>query len=162
MKSELEIRAALSDLLALAATAWAEGRGDQKEGHSSVEERIAIMVVCRNRLVTPKKFRADAPTYKAVCLAPFQFSCWNAGTDANHTALLAILDRLTSGQTSNDLLFDETLYLARGVIANQLLDRTGGATLYYAPKAMVPAGRVPSWVLPGMTPIAIGDQLFFK
>ncbi len=163
---EAEIKAMLSDRVALALTAWAEGRGDWRQGNSSVEERIAIMSVVRNRLKTPARFGAKAdPTYHGIVLARLQFSCWNPGTDRNHTALLALAERMVSGMPSGDPVFDETMFLADGVIRGLILDRTGGATFYYAPKAMVPAGKVPAeaekFAAAGGTFADIGDQKFY-
>ena len=71
--SERDIKAALTDELALALTLDAEGRGDGRDG-SSVEERIAIGCVIRNRLALGHW----GLTYRAVCHAPRQFSCWDA------------------------------------------------------------------------------------
>lgn len=160
--TDVEIRQRLTDRIALAGTMWAEGRGDAREGHSSVEERLAIGCVCRNRLET----RRWGTTYRAVCLAAKQFSCWNAGVDANHQALLALVARtldglLLSGDASDDPVFNETLYLAGGVIHGEILDRTNGALSYYAPAAMKPRGRVPAWAV-GRVGVAIGTQFFFR
>lgn len=153
-----EILDSLSDVDALACTAWGEAAGDSREGHSSVEERIAVMSVVRNRV----RHRAhEGVTYKGVCLAPKQFSCWNAGTDANHLRVMAMAYLCITGQTTADAVFEETRFLAGGIISGLLLDRVHGATLYYAPAAMVPPNRVPAWAA-GRAPVAgIGSQLFF-
>lgn len=161
MTQDDDVKDALVDRIALAATAWAEGRGDWREGHSSVEERIAVMVTARNRRQAPRRFQAIDATYRAIVFAPWQFSCWNPGADRNHAALFALLRRILAGDGSGDRLFDETLFLADGVISGALLDNTGGATFYYAPKAMVPAYRVPSWAV-GKIGVPIGSQLFFN
>lgn len=48
------------------------------------------------------------------------------------------------------------------IVAGNVPDPTGGATFYYAPNAMTPAGSTPSWA-PGMNEMAdIGHQLFFS
>jgi hypothetical protein len=154
-----DILNALADDTALALTAWAEGRGDWREGHSSVEERIAIMVTVRNRRLEWRRWRAADNTYRAICLAPNQYSCWLPGPGANHQALMALAADVVARRTITDDIFLETLYLARGVIGGQILDRTGGAVSYYAPKAMVPAGRVPGWAA-GKPTLQIGQQLF--
>jgi len=164
--NDAEIKAALDDRLALAGTAWAEARGDWREGHSSVEERIAVMMSVKHRTAHYGRFRAVAPTFKAVCLAPNQYSCWNAGGDLNHHALMALMERVVSGGSSRDLLFEETLFLADGVISGVLLDATQGADSYFAPKAMKPAGRMPreakAFLDGGGTFTAVGDQLFYR
>jgi N-acetylmuramoyl-L-alanine amidase len=154
--TDSEIRALLTDDTALALTMWAEARGDSSQGRSSVEERIAVGCVIRNRA------RAASRSILAVCLQPWQFSCWNPGDDRNHRALMAMAEALVTHRLLEDPVMIETLYLASGIIGDVIVDRTFGATHYYAPDAMVPPGRVPSWV-PGMEQTAvIGKQVFYR
>jgi len=155
--TDLEIRGALSDVQVLALTCFAEARGDAKEGSSSVEERIAVGCVCRNRLRRPDRW---GHSYREVCLAPKQFSCWNAGTDPNHVALMAVAYRMATGQPTMDPLLDETLFLADGIMRGVLLDRVNGAVSYYAPAAMKPPGRVPAAAV-GKKTLPVGNQLFY-
>lgn len=152
--TEQEIRTGLSELQVLALTAWAEARGDNREGGSSLEERVAVLCVIRNRV----QRSGGVLSYKAVCLAPRQFSCWNPGEDANHMALMALAERVLDGD-AEDPLYTETLWLAHGVRDGAILDRTGRATYYYAPLAMVPPGRVPSWAVEKPF-VTIGRQRF--
>jgi hypothetical protein len=150
-----EIKAALDDTLALALTLWAEARGDAADG-SSLEERVAVGCVVRNRHLASGRRRS----YKQLVLAPLQFSCWNdTPSDDNHRKLKALAEAVVAGRPHGDQLLEECLYLASGIIRGKILDRTGGALNYYAPKAMVPAGTVPSWAKgkPGKT---IGSQVF--
>lgn len=165
MTTDAEIVNKLVDRVALAGTAWAEGRGDWRQGHSSVEERIAVMTVARNRLKTPGKFQAKEASYRGIVLAPWQFSCWNKGSDSNHQALMALMERVVLGLSSADALFEETLFLADGVISHVILDQTGGATFYYAPKAMKPIDRVPAearrFAAAGGVFTDIGEQRFY-
>ena len=152
-----EIQDRLSPVDATALTAWAEARGDGREGHSSVEERIAVLWVIRNRAARRHQ------TWKAVCFAPRQFSCWEAAGGAeNHRAVMALASALVAGATIHDELYVETRYLAEGVIRGLILDRSGGADHYYAPAAMRPAGWIPAWAR-GRTPAAtVGGQVFFN
>lgn len=158
--TDAEIKAALSPRQALGLTAAAEARGDWREGHSSVEERIAVMVVCRNRLAQYAKFRAAAPTFPAIVFAPWQFSCWNAGTDPNHQWTMMIAERLALQLPSGDPIVEESLFLALGVIEGVILDRTGGSVNYYSPRSMVPPGRVPKEAQ-GKQTLRIGEQEFY-
>lgn len=165
-EQEATIKAALTDEQALALTMLAEAGGDWREGGSSVEERLAVGFVVRNRVKTPRRW---GKTFRDVCLARLQFSCWNPGPDANHVRLMALAERIVLGFTNPDPLLAETVYLAAGVISGVFLDRTNGATSYYAPKAMVPAGSKPAWVYlngksgPEHLPAAvIGSQIFYK
>ena len=162
--TDSEVLAALDDRQTLGLTAWAEGRQiprDDPHSHSPVEELIAVMVVVRNRLARVSASTTGA-SYKSVCLAPMQFSCWNPGSGSNHDALMVqarLLVGPPSGLLATDRELDECLCLADGVIAGVLLDRTGGATQYWAPEAMVPPGRTPSWAA-GKPRLLIGDQYF--
>jgi hypothetical protein len=167
------ILAALSDRQTLACTAWAEARKVPRGDHSPVEELIAVMVVVRNRLPHFAQWRASVATYKAICLAPSQFSCWNpnsGGPGSNHDALMvqagllvdgaALVDRLSLLPVGLDPELRECLYLADGVIIGELRDRTDGANSYWAPAAMLPVGRVPAAAV-GKAHLLIGDQYFF-
>lgn len=153
------LTASLTDAEALFLTAWAEARGDGTEGHSSVEERIAVMCVCRNRLSSGR----FGTSYRAVCLAPRQFSCWNDGTDPNHLALVALVKSVVSGVgVVSDQLAHETAFLADGVMSQVLLDRTGGATHYFAPASMTPISAVPPWAVNQPLLASIGHQRFYR
>jgi len=59
----------LSEFLIIAATLMAEAGGEPLQG----KEAVASVIINR---VTPMQSAAG------VCLAPYQFSCWNAGEDA--------------------------------------------------------------------------------
>lgn len=160
--TDTDIITKLSDIQALAGTMYAEAAGDWREGESSVEERIAVGCVARNRLPRYKEYGAKYHTYKSVCLAPNQFSCWIQGSGANHTRLMAQMEILiVEGEGKLDPVMIETIFLAAGIIGGEILDRINGATSYYAPRAMVPRGRVPQWAV-GKDAIAVGSQLFFR
>ena len=162
-----EVKLALDDVQALAITMDAEGRGDWREGNSSLEERVAVGVIIRNRARDHRTRWPD--TIRGVCLQRAQFSCWQqSGGLANYRRTMA-LARFFVEQGPFPMmhqfeldLFMETLWIADGVIGGQVLDRTGGANHYYAPAAMRPVGRVPVWA-EGRTPSAkIGSQIFYK
>lgn len=162
-----EILAALDDRRTLALTAWAEARQvprDIPSDHSPVEELIAVMVVVRNRRARARRWRAADASYKAICLAPAQFSCWNPDSGSNHDALMAIAGQLAlmpDDSYSIGPLIDECLYLADGVIAGVLIDCTNLADSYYAPAAMEPRGRIPAGAV-GRPLLLIGDQYFYR
>lgn len=157
------VLALLSDADTLALTALAEAVGDHQQGGSSVEERIAVMSVIRNRVRTPLRF--GGATYKAVCLKnngrTWQFDCWRPGSGANHDRLMAMAYLLVTGQPLLQPYWEETRFLAGGVVRGVILDRVSGATHFYAPKTMKPVGAVPKWAR-GVEPCAaVGSQLFF-
>lgn len=160
---ESAIREALGQPQTLGLTAWAEARGDHQQGHSSLEERIAVMLCIRNRTRRPKRFGVG---FKAVCLAPLQFSCWNDDpSDGNHQALMVVAELVASGQPTGDPVLDETIWLAGGIISGVLLDTLAGANHYYSPRSMTPAGSAPVWAKRGgqvIPPLAIvGSQHFY-
>lgn len=151
-----------TDILAL--TAWAEAAGDAAQGGSSVEERIAVLSVIRNRVADPSWW---GDSYRAVCLKPYQFSCWNNDAhDANHARLIALTLQVQANLPTDNPIFTETQYLADGIRRGLLLDRVHGADYYYAPQAMTPPGAAPTWAKTNgvvMPPLAIvGRQHFYK
>jgi N-acetylmuramoyl-L-alanine amidase len=162
--TDQDIQAALAEPDVLALTAWAEARGDGKQGNSSVEERIAVMSVIRNRVKAPAWW---GKTYRAVCLKSQQFSCWNDDpNDANHVAVIAAAELIIRGAAVDPILA-ETRFLADGIARGVILDRTGGADHYYAPKSMKPAGSAPKWAktLAGVIippHVVVGDQHFYR
>lgn len=160
--TDAEIKAALTDLQALALTLDAEGRGDRAEGNSSVEERIAVGCAIRNRVAHPRRFGV---TYRAVCLAPKQFSCWFVGGGAaNYLRTLGIARALVEGaplpiSQPDTALLHESIFLAEGIVGGQLLDRVNGAT-HYMTRALWKAAP-PAWAR-GLRPAAVvGSQVFF-
>ena len=158
VKSPDEIRAGLDDMSALSLTLMFEAGGEPIEG------QIAVACVIRNRVNHPKRF---SDTYRAVCVSRSQFSCWWPwGGQRNYERCLAVASALKSGVVipfaGLELsIFQQCIYVAEGVIGGQIRDRVKGATHYYAPAAMRPAGSVPSWAR-GLQPAAkVGSQLFF-
>lgn len=111
-----------------ARTLWQEARGESADG------RTAVSHVLWNRLRT----RRWGTTLASVCLAPLQFSGWNAH-DPNRMAAAELADA------------DPVLLECRAILeaAQQAPDPTGGALYYHAlsippplwSKTMVPAGR---------------------
>ena len=155
-ENEILQKLAPADILAL--TAMGEQRGDSREGMSSVEERLACMMVVRNRLRLPGRF---GDSYRSVCLQRKQFSCWNVG-DPNRGLLMQHAYLLASGQPILDSLVEETRFLARGIESGVILDVTNGATHYYSPRSMVPSHSVPYWARDRKPCAQIGSSLYFK
>lgn len=125
--------------LTLALTMTGEAVGDARDG-SSIEERIAVGCVVRNRLAKPGRFGG---TWAGVCLRPWQFSCWNAN-DPNRRRLLTLADayiRDAAAACGDDRRFAETLWLAGGIIQGSILDIVEGADHYFNPKIVA----APPW-----------------
>jgi hypothetical protein len=157
--TDAEMLASLTDTEALALTAWGEARQVPRaddDSRSPVEELLAVMCVVRNRR---NGWGHINPSYRAVCLQPSQFSCWNPLSGANHDAVMAQGRLVTGGLPDPEVL--ECLFMAGGVIAGTVIDRTDGADSYYAPDAMIPRGRVPT-AAAGKILTRIGAQLFYR
>jgi spore germination cell wall hydrolase CwlJ-like protein len=124
------------DVDVTARTLYGEARGQPLEG----------IIAVANVIVNRARRGVYGETPAAVCLRPWQFSCWNA-RDPNR----AIIERVAPG----DFVFDVCRLIASLVIRGLLHDPTGGATHYHT------KGVAPDWSR-GKTPSAvIGDHLFF-
>jgi spore germination cell wall hydrolase CwlJ-like protein len=124
-----------------ASTLWAEARGEGRIGM----EAVANVIANRARL----QWHGAAGT-AAVCLAPRQFSCWNAGDPH-----LVKMERV---MRSPDALYLEACDIARRMLAGELPDRTDGATHYFASTLRVR----PNWAQ-GRSPCrVIGNHEFYK
>lgn len=154
-----QIRDSLDDFAALTITLFGEAGGEPIEG------KVAVGHVIRNRVAHPKRFGA---TYRAVCHARAQFSCWwPFGGAANYARVLGLARSFAEGTTlplsgTSLAVFQECGFIAEGIIGGQLRDNTHGADHYYAPKAMVPAGRVPDWAVRRIPSARVGAHLFFQ
>ncbi len=141
----------LGEIEILALTLWGEARNQPIQG------LIAVGCVIRNRM-RDGRWPSGA---KAACLQPKQFSCWNAGPDVNHSRVMAQAERLVEQLPVLDPRLRECLFLAEGILSDQLRDPTNGATHYYAPLGMEPPGRVPTWA-DGKPTQTIGDHEFLR
>ena len=116
-------------------TMWGEARGEGQLGEDSVAH------VIRNRIATGRWGHTAA----AVCLAPMQFSCWNAA-DANRRPMLEMTDT-------------EPALVALLDVWHQSLtdvDHTQGATHYKV------VGTSANWAV-GLTPVVtIGHHEFYR
>ena len=149
---------------ALTLTAIGEARGDDADG-SSLEERVAVMCAVRNRMMD--EHHRFGQWWGDVIFAPKQFSCWNEN-DSNRRLLLQIMRGAMSAAPAIVLgpatfaLWKETAAIAALVLDGSIVDRTGGATHYYAPKALEALGlSIPSWAL-GQPYKQVGSQRFFR
>lgn len=151
--TERDIIAALSPVQTVALTLWAEGRSATADfDHDGIPDLLeAIASVILNRVKV--QWHGWGLTAQEVCLQPKQFSCWNPGADANHLALLDAARHLLRSDVIGPIL-RQCLALAAEVCTGTLRDAVNGATFYYSPAAMTPAGRVPSWAV-GHEPVAV-------
>src|SRR2546425_201572 len=130
---------ALTDHHALALTLYGESRGGPVEG------RISVACVIRNRFHTGRW----GETYRGVCLAPWQFSCWSVeGGKQNYEAVQSIANKLVNNETPEDHVLRECLWIAHGMIGEWIQDTVRAATHYHAatmnPKPYWAVGHEPA------------------
>lgn len=155
MTTDAEIRAQLDDVSAFGATLAGEAASEPVEG------RIALGGVIRNRLAHFTEHRATVGTYKAVCLAPAQFSCWSPeGGLANYARVMAIAEQLAHNLTLKDPVLNECLGIARALMDGWLLDRSRGAEWYLTVKLW--NDDPPAWAKALQPVQTIGAHIFFK
>lgn len=118
-------------------TLWGEARGEPPEG------QFAVAHVLRNRV----KDGRWGHTAGLVCLAPMQFSCWNA-SDPNRAKMLGLDDA------------DSVLASCRAAWLQSASDSdpTQGACFYYADSLKYD----PSWAATMTETIHIGHHHFLK
>lgn len=130
----------------MAKTLWAEARGEPEEG------MLAVGWVIRNRAERSGyagSLVGSNGAVSAVCLAPWQFSCWNKN-DPNYAKLEVLaLDEYVKEQE-----------LAIDVLGGIAPDPTGGADCYYAPAGM-PGGVAPPWAASMHFCGKFGTQFFY-
>ena len=107
----------------LTRTIYGEARGESFEG------KIAVAHVILNRARRGKANKALGKFWgndvESVCLAPWQFSCWNEN-DPNLEKMLAL------DPGSDDPVVKECLWAAVSAFSGFLEDNTGGADHYYS------------------------------
>lgn len=102
----------------VAATIWAEARGEGVRGMAAVAS-----VIGNRRRHTPPRYGAG---WVGVCLRRWQFSCWNVYDDGRRDANLDAIIRGPEGAR-----WHQAQALADLVMDDLLRDETGGATHYH-------------------------------
>ncbi len=125
--------------LTLARTLWGEARGEGVKGM----EAVASVILNR---ASAGRFGDGV---SGVCLAPLQFSCWNAN-DPNRPKLAALTE------AAGDAAFRAALDVAGRALGGALADPTGGALHYHA-ASIAP----PKWARSFESRLRIGDHLFY-
>lgn len=133
----------MSDQDILARTLYGEARGEGGGGMQAV----ACVVLNRQALWSKHPHFGDG-TIASVCLAPWQFSSWNAN-DPNLPKVKAV--------TFSDPTFAQCLQIASDAMAGLLKDVTNGATFYY-----VTNSTIPSWAIDKTPCVVIGHHSFFR
>lgn len=137
------------DVTTLAKTLWGEARGEPTPG------KVAVAFVIVNR-AGRRAFAGDlagrAGAVEAVCLAPWQFSCWNEG-DPNREKLLELEPAEYTTERG----------IARTVMGGQAFDPTKGSDCYHTTDA--PAGAdvwPPAWAAVMPEKARIGGHVFYN
>ena len=118
-------------------TVYMEASGEGPEGMKAV----AYVLVNRHNV--------HEATLAAVCLRPFQFSCWNTD-DPNRARIAALRDE--------DPTLAEAEHAVTTAINGSEPDPTLGATNYYASSMRTP----PDWAKRMTFTVEIGKHRFFK
>lgn len=155
-----QIRAALTDPVALTCTLYGEAAGE------NLLSQVAVGCVIRNRVLAdvggdgrPDWWGED---FRGVCLAPNQFSCWwGSETDANSKRVYQLAEGLITRQPVGEKnLVAELRWIADGLLTNQIQDHTRAADHYLTRQLLM--FKPPAWTK-GRTPVAqIGAHVFFR
>ena len=132
----------------LGLTIIGEARGELIQG------QVAVGSVIRNRV------NAHKTIYQTECLKPKQFSCWNAD-DPNYPMLIELADKLLNGQYITDRYLVQCMYVAAGIVGDEILDNTHGAQ-YYMTTNLYNSPSRPSWAVNVKSARTIGNQTFFN
>ncbi len=138
----------LPDRIVLALTIWGESRGE------SVQGQIAVACVVRNRL---KRAISTAPRWRDVCLAPEQFSCFNADDPNAGPIARAVVNLMTATPTPE---LAQALWIADGVMSGAAKDNTQGATHYLVTSLL--NTKPPSWAQGQPVLAVIGAHSFLN
>lgn len=128
------------DLVILAKTIYGEARGELH--NVGLAALIAVANVVLNRV--KKRF---APSVAKVCLAPYQFSCWNP-KDPNYLKIKEL--------DANNRVFKICLDVAKNVLNESWPDLTDGCDHYHS-KTMKPF-----WAIYTTPKRTFGNHFFYN
>lgn len=146
-----EIRAALTDVDAVALTLWGEARNEP------IESIVAVANVIAHRRA------ARMETWKAIVHRRAQFSCWwstgGAANKLNAERVYATARQLVDGDAPTAAAWIECRWVAEGIVAGRPRDNVKGARHYCTTVLLKSAP--PAWTK-GRTPaVTIGAHAFF-
>jgi len=136
----------LHDVDILARTLFGEARGEYGRSEGGLSALIAVANVVMNRMSEKSWYGA---TIAAVCLKPWQFSCWNRA-DPNY---VIIKERIIDHP-----IFTICQGVAEAVAAGQWPDITKGSNHYHTAEMV----RPPDWAREQDPILRIGRHLFYR
>lgn len=123
----------------LARTLWGEARSEGEAGMRAV----AAVIINRRARDGIERIRS----VREICLAAYQFSCWNVG-DPNRIKVLTV--------DESDAAFRLALTIAAEALSGTMVDPTSGATHYHA------AHIRPYWSRDRLPSARIGRHVFYN
>lgn len=136
------------DVIIAAKTIYGEARGESFGG------QVAVAWVIRNRADNPRWW--GGPDWKSVCLADWQFSCWNDGNPNLNKLRALTTDDLLACDAAQGCL-TAVLMVARDLVN----DPTGGATHYVVTSWLNDPKLRPAWANELRQTAVIGNHTFF-
>ncbi len=147
-----EVLAALSPVLTLACTVWAEARSEPLDG------QIAVAEVALYRATHPGWWGKDV---KGVLLKPAQFSCWTTKRpDQNAEAVLALAAAVVQFGIPHTA-FERMVFVAELAMAGRLVGQTAEAD-HYCAVGVWRSSRPPAWTKGRGAAAVIGKHAFFR
>jgi len=112
----------LTDPQVFIVTLYGEARSEPVEGI------IAVASCVRNRVQDGRWGKS----YRAVCLAPWQFSCWSPkGGTRNFDRVSTLVRTMAEKKAVTDPVIRELAYFAHGFIHDLIRDTVKGSTHYH-------------------------------
>jgi spore germination cell wall hydrolase CwlJ-like protein len=141
----------LPDSAILALTLFGEARSEDINGI------VAVGHVIQQRAADSK--HRWPTSVRAVCLQPFQFSCWNViGGQRNFDRVRGLIDQLATGSVPADVAFEECSWVAAGLRRGSLRNRIKNSTHYHVAK-MMPR---PKWAQQYIPAAQVGSHVFYN
>ena len=129
--------------IVLALLIWGEARGEPIEG------QVAVGCVVRNRVAR------SGQDWRTVCLAPKQFSCFNAA-DPNAPKIQRAAVVLMTGEPTPALA--QAVWIAQGLLQHAVIDNTHGALNYLTTELL--QRKPPRWAIGRPVLARIGAHTF--
>lgn len=127
----------------LARTLYGEARGEKVRGL----EAVACVILNRVDKALKRGGYWWGADVEAVCLRPWQFSCWNPN-DPNREKIITV--------DKTNKVFATCLRVARRAVFGGVQDPTDGATHYHR------VGLLPAWARAHAPCAEIGHHVFYK